>query len=489
MNIVFTGPSGGGKGTHADRLSARYNLQHISTGNLLRQNLESRSALGILARKYMERGELVPDEVVDAMIEESLGKLSSERGTLFDGFPRTAYQARFLDDLLKQLNRTLDAAIYLDVSDEEIVNRLSGRLTCRKCQTPYNTTIKPPEVAGVCDQCGGQLYQRSDDTADMARTRLRVFHRAAGQLVEHYTETKKLVIVTGEGAIDAVNARLVEALEAVSAARGVFATREGAAAITAVTGAGMLPGQFARPSLDIVLVGGPGSGKGTQAEALSKQLNLPHIATGDLFRDNLKNATDLGKLAKTYMDRGELVPDDVTEAMVEERLARPDTHDGFILDGFPRTLPQAQALMDMMAGLQRRIAGVLYISVTDEAIVNRLSGRLICRRCQSPYHQQFKPPRTPGFCDNCAGDLYQRDDDNPNTVRARLKTFHGQTEPLIEYYQKVGVLQEISGEGEVSQVIERSLAAARSLANAVKASQPDVLTIETTTPRRTERHV
>ncbi|OGA50192.1 MAG: adenylate kinase [Betaproteobacteria bacterium RIFCSPLOWO2_12_FULL_62_58] len=225
-----------------------------------------------------------------------------------------------------------------------------------------------------------------------------------------------------------------------------------------------MPEQFARPSLDLVLLGGPGSGKGTQAEQLSKQFKLPHIATGDLFRDNLKNATDLGKLAKTYMDRGELVPDDVTEAMVEERLSRPDTHDGFILDGFPRTLPQAQALMDMMAGLQRRIAGVLYINVSDEAIVSRLSGRLICRNCQTPYHKQFKPPKKPDVCDNCGGALYQRDDDNPNTVRARLKTFHGQTEPLIEYYDKAGLLHEISGEGEVSQVIERSVSAARNLA-------------------------
>ncbi|OGA10934.1 MAG: adenylate kinase [Betaproteobacteria bacterium RIFCSPLOWO2_02_64_14] len=227
-----------------------------------------------------------------------------------------------------------------------------------------------------------------------------------------------------------------------------------------------MPEQLARPSLDLVLLGGPGSGKGTQAEQLSRELKLPHIATGDLFRENLKNATDLGKLAKTYMDRGELVPDDVTEAMVEERLARPDTQRGFILDGFPRTLPQAQALMDMMASLQRRIAGVLYINVSDEAIVNRLSGRLICRNCQTPYHKQFKPPKTPGVCDNCGGELYQRDDDNPNTVRARLKTFHGQTVPLIEYYDKAGLLHEISGEGEVSQVVERSLAAARSLSKA-----------------------
>ena len=231
-------------------------------------------------------------------------------------------------------------------------------------------------------------------------------------------------------------------------------------------GAGALSQQSARRSFDLVLLGGPGSGKGTQAEQLSKQLNLPHIATGDLFRDNLKQATGLGKLAQTYMTRGELVPDDVTEAMVEERLARPDARDGFILDGFPRTLAQAQALMKMMDRLQRRIIGVLYIKVSDEAIVSRLSGRLICRACQTPYHQQFKPPQQSGVCDRCGGELYQRDDDNPNTVRARLKTFHGQTEPLIEYYSKSGLLHEIAGEGNVDEVVARTLAAVRGLRQA-----------------------
>jgi adenylate kinase len=235
-------------------------------------------------------------------------------------------------------------------------------------------------------------------------------------------------------------------------------------ALAAADGTGSSPRRNAPPSLDHVLLGGPGSGKGTQAEQLSKDLKLPHIATGDLFRDNLRDATDLGKLAKTYMDRGELVPDNVTEAMVAKRLAQPDTQDGFILDGFPRTLPQAEALADMLASLKRRVAGVLYINVSDEAIVDRLSGRLICRDCQTPFHRQFKPPRNPGVCDNCGGELYQRADDNPDTVRARLKTFHAQTEPLIGYYAKAGLLHEISGEGAVSEVVARSLAAAHSLA-------------------------
>ena len=213
--------------------------------------------------------------------------------------------------------------------------------------------------------------------------------------------------------------------------------------------------------MNIVLLGGPGSGKGTQAQELSAKLKLAHIASGDLFRDNFRRATELGQLAKSYMDRGELVPDDVTEGMVEERLARPDARDGFILDGFPRTLPQAHALGEMLDRLHRQLSGVLCINVSDDAIVSRLSGRLICRNCQAPYHSVFNPPKTADTCDQCGGELYQRADDNAATVRARLATFHAQTEPLIEYYRGAGLLHEINGEGDIAVVSARSLAAVK----------------------------
>src|SRR5688572_18239631 len=147
-----------------------------------------------------------------------------------------------------------------------------------------------------------------------------------------------------------------------------------------------------RRSLDLVLLGGPGSGKSSQAEQLANHFHIPHIAPGDLFRENLKNETELGRLAKAYMDCGELVPDDVTEAMVQEGLSRPITESGFILDGFPRTLPQAAALVEILAKLRRLLSGVLYIKISDEESLRRLSGRLVCRNCQAPYHRELKPP-------------------------------------------------------------------------------------------------
>jgi adenylate kinase len=213
----------------------------------------------------------------------------------------------------------------------------------------------------------------------------------------------------------------------------------------------------------LVLLGPPGAGKGTQAERLEKELKLPHVASGDLFRENLRNETELGLLAKKYMDKGQLVPDDVTTAMVRERLQRPNCDQGAILDGFPRTQPQAESLDKMLAEMGRKLDGVLYIAVPDEELVRRLSGRWICRQCQTPYHAIFSPPAKEGVCDDCSGVLYQRDDDKPDTVRARLKVYHHQTAPLIDYYRQSGLLVEVDGAGDIETVSTALLEAARNL--------------------------
>lgn len=461
MTIALIGPSGSGKGTQASRIVSEFNLLHISTGDLFRQSLEQRTALGLLAKAYMDQGCLVPDEVADALIEEWLLKVAPEQTILFDGFPHTLYQATFLDNLLEENNRQLKAVIYLKVPDEVILARLPGRVICRNCQSPYHLEDDPPATAGVCDNCGGKLYERLDDNPEIVRTRLKVFHRAIKPLVNYYAATGKLIIVDGDGTLDEVTDRLIETVAAIQKQEPPVATKAETAEIqvSGVEIATPVGELIEKSSIDVVLLGAPGSGKGTQAEHLKDQLGLLHIATGDLFRENLNNNTDLGKLAKTYMERGELVPDDVTEAMVEERLSRPDTENGFVLDGFPRTLPQAEALTGMLNKLQRGLDSVLYIKVSDAEIVKRLSGRRICRSCQTPYHLQFKPPAKEGVCDRCDGELYQRADDNEETIKARLRTFHGQTAPLIDYYKNTGLLIEIKGEGDVSEVTARTLAA------------------------------
>ena len=209
----------------------------------------------------------------------------------------------------------------------------------------------------------------------------------------------------------------------------------------------------------VILIGAPGAGKGTQATRLHELLNLPHVASGDLFRENLKNQTELGLKAKAYMDRGELVPDDVTIAMVMERLGRPDCANGALLDGFPRTIAQAEALDRALAATGRKISVVPYIAVPDEALVERLSGRWLCRTCGESYHTLFNPPRRAGVCDKDGGELCQRDDDKPETVRNRLKVYWQQTSPLIDYYRRRGVLVEVNGDQAI-EAVEADLKAA-----------------------------
>ena len=208
-----------------------------------------------------------------------------------------------------------------------------------------------------------------------------------------------------------------------------------------------------------VLLGPPGAGKGTQAQAISKTLGLPHISSGDLFRENLKNQTELGTLAKGFIDRGELVPDDVTIAMIRERLARIDCRPGALLDGFPRTPTQADALAEMLAGFGGGVNGVPYIRVPEQVLIERLTGRWTCRAQGHVFHAIFNPPQKVGSCDIDGSELYQREDDKAETVINRIQVYFQQTMPLIEYYQKAGLLLEVDGTQSIQQVTAELLAA------------------------------
>jgi adenylate kinase len=205
-------------------------------------------------------------------------------------------------------------------------------------------------------------------------------------------------------------------------------------------------------ALYVVLLGGPGAGKGTQAERLSQALGIPQISTGDLFRENLRNETELGLLAKETMERGELVPDEVTVGMVRERLSRPDCAKGAILDGFPRTVAQAEALEKLLTGMGSELSVVPYIKVSEDVLLARLAGRWTCRACGAMYHQIFSPPQEAGVCDRCGGELYQRPDDTPETQKHRIKVYFEQTAPLIDYYREKGLLVEVDGRPGIDEI-------------------------------------
>jgi adenylate kinase len=205
--------------------------------------------------------------------------------------------------------------------------------------------------------------------------------------------------------------------------------------------------------VNLVLLGAPGAGKGTQAKMLSDKYHIPHISTGDILRENLNNGTQLGLKAKEYMDKGELVPDTLLIDIIKDRLSKPDTDVGYLLDGFPRTIPQAEALEKIIGDLGKGLDEVIDIEVPDNELVARLAGRRMCR-CGASYHVKFNPPNKEELCDTCEGELYQRDDDTESAVKTRLKAYYKQTHPLIDFYSERQLLQTVNGTGSIEDIFQ-----------------------------------
>jgi adenylate kinase len=208
----------------------------------------------------------------------------------------------------------------------------------------------------------------------------------------------------------------------------------------------------------LILVGPPGAGKGTQAVALAAHYKIPHISTGDIFRANLKNGTELGKKAQSFMDRGELVPDSVTNEMVKDRLGNSDVINGFLLDGFPRNTNQAEVLDEILIEKKMPLDAALELSIDNSEIVKRLSGRRTCRNCSATFHKDFEKPKVDGVCDKCNGELYQREDDKEEVITRRLEIYAQQTEPIISYYKNAGILKNMSAIGDVSEITQKVIA-------------------------------
>ena len=206
--------------------------------------------------------------------------------------------------------------------------------------------------------------------------------------------------------------------------------------------------------MKIIMLGAPGAGKGTQAKKIAAKYGIPHISTGDIFRANIKNGTELGKKAKTYMDQGLLVPDELVVDLVVDRVNQDDCKNGYVLDGFPRTIPQAEALTEALEKMGQKVDFAIDVNVPDENIVKRMGGRRACVTCGATYHMVYAPTKKEGICDTCGGELILRDDDKPETVQKRLNVYHDQTQPLIDYYTKSGVLKEVDGTVDMEDVFQ-----------------------------------
>ncbi|MBP5624098.1 MAG: adenylate kinase [Lachnospiraceae bacterium] len=210
--------------------------------------------------------------------------------------------------------------------------------------------------------------------------------------------------------------------------------------------------------MKIIMLGAPGAGKGTQAEMICEKYGLPHVSTGDIFRANIKNGTELGKEAKQYMDKGQLVPDELTVKILLDRVAQDDCKNGYVLDGFPRTIPQAEVLEEALNKLGDKIDYAINVEVPDENIINRMSGRRACVNCGATYHVVYAPTKVEGICDKCGEKLILRDDDKPETVKSRLDVYHKQTQPLIEFYSKKNILKEVDGTVSMNDVFNNIVA-------------------------------
>ena len=206
--------------------------------------------------------------------------------------------------------------------------------------------------------------------------------------------------------------------------------------------------------MKVIMLGAAGAGKGTQAKKIAAKYQIPHISTGDIFRANIKEGTELGTKAKAYMDKGELVPDELTCDLVVDRISKPDAANGYVLDGFPRTIPQAEALTRALEGRGEKIDFAINVEVPDENIVRRMGGRRACLKCGATYHVEYNAPKVENVCDVCQGELVLRDDDKPETVQKRLSVYHAQTQPLIDYYKAEGVLAEVDGTQDIDVVFQ-----------------------------------
>jgi adenylate kinase len=376
MQIVLLGPPGAGKGTQATRVAGRFRLAHVAIGDIFRDQVARGTELGRVAQGFMDSGELVPDEVVSEIVMDRLGKRDCRAGFLLDGYPRNLAQARTLDHWLGQRRAPLEAVLHLVVPRQELLRRLAER-------------------------------SRADDNEQTIHNRLRVFTTTVRPLIDYYAGQDVLIDVDAGGAVDEVTRRITACLE-----ETVLARR------------GRPPGAEAVVPMRIVLLGAPGAGKGTQGSRIAARLGVPHVAVGNTFRANVAQGTPLGRVAQEYLDSGELVPDEVVNEIVMDRLGGPDCRTGFVLDGYPRSVTQAEVLDEMLGQLNTPLEAALDLEVSKDELFHRLAGS-------------------------------RRPDDSPRILHRRLEIFTRTTRPLADYYAERGLLVAVDGRGSIGEVAER----------------------------------
>lgn len=375
LNIALFGPPGAGKGTQSKLLLKKYNLTYISTGDILREEIANQTELGKEAKGIIEKGGLVPDDIIVQIIEKRVTMNLNTAGILFDGFPRTVVQAYILEGLLSKMNTSLTCMLSLEVPKDELINRMLERA-----------------------KVGG----RADDTMEVIKVRLEEYENKTKPVIEFYKEKNKYFPIDGVGSVETIFGNLVDTIEST----------------------------MKQDFFNVVLLGKPGSGKGTQGELLARKHNLVYISTGKLLRKEIAGNTEIGQIAKPYMDRGEIVPDEIAIRLIEKKIHHHPSAAGFVFKGFPRTVVQAYILDGLLRRINSRVSCMLNLKLSTLDAIKRLNDRGKTDR-KRPY------------------------DTSTDMILNRLDEYEKKTKPVIEYYKKQTIFFEVDGAGNEDAVNER----------------------------------
>lgn len=388
LNIALFGPPGAGKGTQSKSLIEKYNLTYIATGDILRHEIAEGTPLGMEAKDIIDKGGLASDEIIVQILENRILANPDSNGILFDGFPRTVVQAYILEGLLLKLNTSLLCMLSLEVPENELVQRMLER---------------------------GKTSGRVDDKEDIIKYRLQEYRNKTLPVAQFYNEKKKLFPINGVGKLDDVLKRLVKAVEK----------------------------NLENVWLNIVLFGSPGAGKGTQAKKLAEKYNLVYISTGELLRKEIENNTEMGKIAKTYMEKGDIVPDEIAIRLIESKIKMNPTAKGFIFKGYPSSIVQAYILDGLLRRLGTSVTGMLEITSTTLQSIKRLSAR----------------------SKTTSARVYDLD---PEIIIHRLEVYEKKSPKVAEYFQKQNKFSSVSGEGTADEVFQRLCVSVESLMKKVR---------------------
>ncbi len=380
LNIALFGPPGAGKGTQSKLLLKKYNLTYISTGDILREEIANQTELGKEAKGIIEKGGLVPDDIIVQIIEKRVTMNLNTAGILFDGFPRTVVQAYILEGLLSKMNTSLTCMLSLEVPKDELINRMLERA-----------------------KVGG----RADDTMEVIKVRLEEYENKTKPVIEFYKEKNKYFPIEGVGSIETIFGNLVDTIEST----------------------------MKQDFFNVVLLGKPGSGKGTQGELLARKHNLVYISTGKLLRKEIAGNTEIGQIAKPYMDRGEIVPDEIAIRLIEKKIHQHPSAAGFVFKGFPRTVVQAYILDGLLRRINSRVSCMLNLKLSTLDAIKRLNDRGKTDR-KRPY------------------------DTSTDMILNRLDEYEKKTKPVIEYYKKQTIFFEVDGAGNedtVNEMLEEAM--------------------------------